>query len=224
MPSIIVLMGPQGAGKGTQAQILAETFRLPIVATGDILRDIAQGDTDLGIQVRQVQAAGQLVSDDILAEVVNNRLSEPDCKNGCILDGFPRTLPQAHLLESIATALGHRIIVIEIVIKRELLRRRLAGRRTCSKCNTTYHIEFRPSKKEGVCDLDGAPLFTRSDDNEQAIAQRLALYDEKTQPLLEYYSTTGRLFRVDGAASLEEVSSSVSEIVRRLSGHVADVR
>jgi adenylate kinase len=205
MPDIIVLMGPQGAGKGTQAQMLAERFRLPLVATGDMLREIALTDGPLGLQLRSVQAAGQLVSDDILAEVVKTRLSQSDCERGCILDGFPRTLPQARLLESISEELGHLIHVISIEVPRELLFKRLSGRRTCSSCGAIYHLEFKPSQTEGVCDLDGQPLFTRSDDHEESIARRLALYDEKTRPLLDHYAQSGRLKKVDGTGKPVDV-------------------
>jgi adenylate kinase len=215
MPSIFVLMGPQGAGKGTQAQLLAESFHLPIVATGDMLRDIALTDTPLGHQVREVQAAGQLVSDDILAEVVKARLTECDCDGGCILDGFPRTLPQARLLERIAQSRGHRICVVKIDVPRELLFKRLTGRRTCTACGAIYHVEFKPSRQDGICDLDGQPLFTRSDDYPEAIENRLALYDEKTRPLLDYYAESDRLCKVDGTGALGEVFERIAGIVRR---------
>ena len=213
MANIIVLMGPQGAGKGTQAQMVAERFGLPIVATGDMLRDVARTETDLGHQVRELQATGQLVPDEILAEVVNNRTSQIDCCQGYILDGFPRTLPQARLLERIAQSQGYKILVIKIDVDRELLYRRLTGRRTCTKCGAIYHTEFLPSKQEGVCDLDGQALFTRSDDNEEAIQQRLALYDEKTRPLLDYYGGSGRLIKVDGTGTPEEVFDRISEVI-----------
>jgi adenylate kinase len=215
MPDITVLMGPQGAGKGTQAHLLAERLKLPLVATGDILREMAQSDEPLGLQVRKVQAAGQLVSDDILAEVVKTRLSRPDCGGGCVLDGFPRTLPQVRLLETIAENLGHQITVISIEVPRELLFKRLAGRRTCSTCGAIYNVYFKPSKVEGVCDLDGHPLFTRSDDNEEAIAQRLALYDEKTRPLLAYYAESGRLYKIDGTGAPEDVFDRIVGILGR---------
>jgi adenylate kinase len=204
MPDIIVLMGPQGAGKGTQAQLLTERNGLSLVSTGDILREIALSDSPLGLQVRGVQAAGQLVSDDILAEVVKTRLST-ECERGCILDGFPRTLPQVRLLESIAAELGHQITVISIEAPRESLAKRLAGRQTCSACGAIYNIYFKPSAQEGICDLDGHALFTRSDDNVESIAQRLALYDEKTRPLLDYYAKSGRLKKVDGLGTPEDV-------------------
>ena len=215
MPDITVLMGPQGAGKGTQAHLLAERLKLPLVATGDILREMAHSDEPLGLQVRKVQAAGQLVSDDILAEVVKSRLSRPDCGGGCVLDGFPRTLPQVTLLETIAEQLGHQIKVISIEVPRELLFKRLAGRRTCSACGAIYHVDRMPSAVEGVCDVDGQPLFTRSDDNEEAITQRLALYDEKTRPLLDHYAGSGRLHKIDGTGAPEDVFGRIVSILAR---------
>ena len=222
MPNIIVLMGPQGAGKGTQAQMLAERFNLPIVATGDMLRDVARTQTDLGHQVRELQAAGQLVPDNILAEVVSNRTNQINCCSGYILDGFPRTLPQAKLLERIAQSQGYNILVIKIDVDRDLLYKRLAGRRTCSSCGAIYHKDFLPSKQEGVCDLDGQALFTRSDDNEESIRQRLALYDEKTRPLLDYYGESGRLVKVDGTGTPEKVFDQISEAVSTSDRQISD--
>ncbi|MCI0489982.1 MAG: adenylate kinase [Blastocatellia bacterium] len=213
MAKIIVLMGAQGAGKGTQAKRLAESLGIPIVATGDMLRATAEEDTPLGRQIRDIQAAGRLVSDSVMAEVVSRRTIRDDCIDGYILDGFPRTLPQARLLEEIAADQGHQICVIEISVPRELLLKRLAGRRTCSSCSTTYNIYFKPSKREGICDLDGKPLFKRSDDNEEAIAKRLALYEEMTLPLLDYYAELDYLHRVEGDAPPEEVSERIAEIV-----------
>lgn len=214
MPNIIVLMGPQGAGKGTQAQMLAEQFGLPIVATGDILREVARADTALGHQVRELQASGQLVPDEILAQVVSDSTCEPNCGEGYILDGFPRTPAQTRLLERIAQTQGHRINVLKIDVPRELLLKRLNGRRTCTVCGSIYNTHSKPSKREGVCDLDGQPLFTRSDDNEEAIAKRLELYDEKTRPLLDYYKDTGRLHTIDGTGSPEEVHERIAEVLR----------
>lgn len=208
-------MGPQGAGKGTQAQMVSERFGLPIVATGDMLRDVARTETSLGHQVREILSSGQLVSDDVLAEVVKNRTSQEDCRDGYILDGFPRTLPQAHLLEDIARGQGHRIVVIKLSILRELLYKRLTGRRQCPACGTLYNVFFKPPNETGVCDLDGQPLVTRSDDNEEAIAKRLALYDEKTKPLVDYYNESGRVCRVDGTGTPDEVFSRIAGIVQR---------
>jgi adenylate kinase len=209
MPTIIVLMGPQGAGKGTQAKKVADRFGLPVVATGEMLREVGGSDTELGRRVKAVQESGQLVSDDILADVVNERTELPDCRGGYILDGFPRTLPQAQLLDSIAERQSHRVTVVSIEVPRDLLYRRLTGRRTCTACGTIYNVHSKPSKVEGICDLCGNTLFTRADDNEEAIAKRLALYDEKTKPILDFYSETGRLKVVDGGATPEEVFERV---------------
>jgi adenylate kinase len=221
MSNIYVLMGPQGAGKGTQAQLLADRFGLPIVATGDILREIAAAPTALGEHVKAVLASGELVSDDILAEVIKERLCLNDCIGGCILDGFPRTLPQAQLLEKIAQEDGNRIVVIKIDVPRELLLRRLTGRRICKRCNSIYHMEFKPPKHDEVCDLDGEPLSRRADDNVEAIQQRLQLYLEKTKPLLDYYEASSRLYRVDGTGTPENVFGRISEVVARESNSSA---
>ncbi|HKP14377.1 MAG TPA: adenylate kinase [Blastocatellia bacterium] len=215
MSNIYVLMGPQGAGKGTQAKLLADRLGLPIVATGDILREIGREDTPLGHHVKEVLASGELVSDDILAEVIKSRICKPDCTTGCILDGFPRTLPQARLLEMIAQEGGSRIVVIKIDVPKELLLRRLTGRRICKRCNSIYHVEFKPPKQDEVCDLDGEPLFTRPDDNIEAIQQRLQLYVDKTKPLLDYYGETGRLHRVDGTGTPENVFGRIADIVAK---------
>jgi adenylate kinase len=217
MPDIIVLMGPQGAGKGTQARMLAEKLSLPIIATGDILREVARADTDLGHVVRDTQAAGRLVSDEILAKIVSRRIAEGDCEQGCILDGFPRTLPQAKLLDSISAGQGSRIIVIDIDVPRDLLKKRLTGRRMCPVCGSIYNIYFKPPAKEGICDLDGGALVIRSDDTEEAIEKRLAQYDEKTRPLLAYYRERGSLFTVDGTDHPEQVSANIAGIIERLS-------
>ena len=215
MSNLYVLMGPQGAGKGTQAQLLADRFGLPIVATGDILREYAKDETPLGQHVKEVLATGELVGDDILAEIIKDRLCLNDCVGGCILDGFPRTLPQAQLLEKIAQGDGNRLVVIKIDVPRELLLRRLTGRRICKRCNSIYHMEFKPPKLDELCDLDGEPLVTRPDDTIEAIQQRLQLYQEKTKPLLDYYEGSKRLYRVDGTGTPEAVFSRIADVVSK---------
>ena len=212
MSQIIVLMGPQGAGKGTQGQKLAGILNMPIVGTGDMLREVAKSGSLLGHQVKQIQEAGQLVSDDILRQVVKERTIKDDCSRGYILDGFPRTITQAEMLEEIAQAQGHTVLAVNIDAPRELLWKRLTGRRTCTQCGEIYNIYYMPSEREGVCDKDGASLYARSDDNEEAISKRLSLYDEKTKPILDYYRRSGRLHDIDGAGTPEEVFGKIAPL------------
>ena len=211
------MLGAPGAGKGTQAAQIARARGIPKISTGDILREAEHNHTEIGKRASAIMARGELVSDDILAEVIKNRLCLNDCVGGCILDGFPRTLPQASLLEKIAQEDGNRIVVIKIDVPRELLLRRLTGRRICKRCNSIYHMEFKPPKHDEVCDLDGEPLMTRPDDTIEAIQQRLQLYQEKTRPLLEYYEASNRLQRVDGTGTPETVFNRLAEIVESAS-------
>jgi len=210
---IVVLIGPQGAGKGTQAQMLSEKLGLPIIATGEILRKVAEEETDIGREVREIQKSGNLVPDEILAQIVRDRIASSDRDNGCILDGFPRTLPQARLLEELAESRGDKIFAIKISVPRDMLWKRLAGRRTCASCGATYNVYLKPSKEEGVCDLDRGGLVIRDDDRPEAIEQRLALYDEKTRPILEYYKASSRLYEVDGTADPQEVFRRINSVL-----------
>lgn len=194
--------------------MLAEKFSLPIVATGEILRAVARSDSPLSQQIREIQEAGQLVSDEILAEVITDRTNQEDCRNGCLLDGFPRTMPQAELLEDIAKKQGHQITTISIDVPRDLLFKRLAGRLNCS-AGHLYNLYFKPPKQEGVCDIDGSELYQRSDDKPEAIAKRLAEYDAKTKPILNYYADSGRLREVDGTGTPEEVFQKIARIVAK---------
>lgn len=189
--------------------MLSEKLSLPIIATGEILRKVAEEDTPLGLRVRETQKSGNLVRDEILAQIVRDRIALGDCDSGCILDGFPRTLPQAGLLEELAKLRGDRIVALQISVPREMLWKRLAGRRTCSSCGATYNVYLKPSKADGVCDLDQGTLAVRDDDSPEAIEQRLALYDEKTKPIVEYYKQSGRLHEVDGTGDPMDVFSRI---------------
>ena len=213
MGKIIVMVGAPGAGKGTQARLLAEHFGYPQISTGEILREMALADTPLGREIRELQASGRLVSDDTLAQVILARTSQPDCANGYILDGFPRTRKQAEMLEELARKQGKKVVLVRVVVSDEALMKRLTGRRNCPCCGEIYNIYFRPPRQEGVCDLDGTPLAQRSDDNAGAVGTRLAAYEESTAPLIEFYRAGGRLVEIDGELPVEKVFQKVITII-----------
>ena len=214
-PRIIVLLGPQGAGKGTQARLLSEYLYVPHISTGDLLRELSHQDTPLGRQVASFVHDGKLVSDDILAEVVRERTEREDCRNGYMLDGYPRTMPQVENLEVLAKEQQKDILVINVYAPRDVLLHRLSGRLTCRNCSAVYNTNSRPPKFDTVCDLDGGELFQRNDDNPESIAERLRLYDKNTAPLIEYYRGTDRLFEVDGGREVEAVLDELRQIVNK---------
>jgi adenylate kinase len=205
MPKIIVMIGPPGVGKGTQSRLLAEHFHLPQISTGDILREMARMETRLGLQIKAALAAGQLISDEVLASVILTRTTQPDCKNGYILDGYPRTLVQARMLEKLARGQDKEVCLVSIVVPREALMRRLTGRRTCSNCGEIYNIYLRPPKQDGVCDACGHMLTHRADDNAETVGARLAAYETATAPLIDFYRQGGRLIELNGERSVDEV-------------------
>jgi adenylate kinase len=213
MSKIIVMIGAPGAGKGTQSRLLSEKYGYPQISTGDILREMAQADTPLGREIKETMASGSLVSDEILGKVILERTSKPDCVNGYILDGFPRTLNQAYLLEELAEKQRKRIFLVRVAVSEESLFKRLTGRRTCTKCGEIYNIYFRPPVKEGVCDLDGAPLQQRADDNPESVSRRFEEYRRSTAPLIGYYSRSGRLIEVDGELPVEEIFKKLSAVI-----------
>jgi len=209
MSKIIVMMGAPGAGKGTQARLLAEKCGFPHISTGDILREMARAETPLGREIKATMAAGGFVSDEVLATVILTRTSQPDCSNGYVLDGYPRTLNQAQLLDEIARRQNKQLRIFKVVIPRESLMKRQTGRRTCTQCGEIYNIYFRPPQREGVCDLDGAPLGRRADDNPETVSERLESYDRLTSPLVDYYRQHGRLVELNGDRSVEEIFSEL---------------
>ncbi len=209
MEKIVVMIGPPGVGKGTQARLLAENYRIPQISTGDILREMARYETKLGLEIKAMQASGQLVSDEILSSVIQMRTSQPDCQQGYILDGYPRTSSQARTLEKLARGQNKEIRLVSIAVSRNELMKRLTGRRTCLKCNEIYNLYFRPSQQEGVCDLCGGSLMQRADDNEATVSKRLKDYEQMTAPLIEYFGESGRLVNVNGERSVPEVFAEI---------------
>lgn len=209
----IVLFGPPGSGKGTQAKMLAERYGIPHISTGDILREHLKNKTKLGLEAKVYMDRGSLVLDDILIGIIKDRLLQPDCASGFLLDGYPRTIPQADALSVILTELGKKLdVVLNIAVPDEELIKRLAGRRMCS-CGASYHILFNPPKREGICDRCGKPLYQRDDDREEAIMNRLEVYKQQTQPLIEYYTNEDLMMTVPGAASITAVFEEICRLL-----------
>ena len=209
MGKIFVLIGPPGAGKGTQARLLQERRGLPQISTGDMFREMKSLDTPLAREVQAIMAAGTLVPDDVTFRMVEDRTSRPDS-----VDGYPRTAVQAEQLEGLAKAQGHELHAIEVDMPREELMRRLTGRRSCPVCGEIYNIYSKPPTSDNVCDNHpDAELVHRADDNEESVATRLATYDEQTKPLLEYYEKSGRLKKVDGSGTVEGIYSELEKLI-----------
>ena len=209
MQKIVVMIGPPGVGKGTQSRLLAEQYHIPQISTGDILREMARYETKLGLEIKGMQASGQLVSDEILSSVIQMRTSQPDCQHGYILDGYPRTSSQARTLEKLARGQGKEIRLVSITVSRDGLLKRLTGRRTCTKCNEIYNLYFRPPQQSDVCDLCGGALMHRADDNEETVSRRLVAYEQMTAPLIEYFGESGRLVNVNGERAVAEVFAEI---------------
>jgi adenylate kinase len=214
----LILLGPPGSGKVTQGERLQEDFRLPYYATGDILRAAVKEGTEVGKQAEEYMGRGDLVPDEVIIGVIAERLQGEEASDGFILDGFPRTVPQAEALNAKMKELGRELTaVILIEVPEEEILRRLGGRRTCSENPShIYHVEFDPPKQEGVCDIDGAKLIVRDDDKPDVIRNRLAQYREKTEPLIDYYDERGILNRVDGKRSPDEVEERIHGIIATL--------
>jgi adenylate kinase len=214
MSKIIVLMGAPGAGKGTQARLLHERLKLPQISTGDMFRALKEAQTPLAAEVRALMAAGKLVPDDVTIRVVQERTAQDDCREGYILDGFPRTPAQAAMLEILAAEQRKKIQAIEIEVPRELLAKRMVGRRNCPVCGEIYNIYFKPPINDTVCDLHPeTQLNHRADDNPGVVQARLTTYEEQTRPLLDYYKAAGLLHVVDGTREPETIYNEIVEIV-----------
>jgi adenylate kinase len=214
----LILLGPPGSGKGTQGERLQEDFRLPYYATGDILRAAVKEGTEVGREAKEYMDRGDLVPDEVIIGVIAERLQEGEASDGFILDGFPRTVPQAEALDAKMSELRREMTaVILIEVPEEEILRRLGGRRTCSENPShIYHVEFDPPKQDGVCDIDGADLVVRDDDQPEVIKNRLEQYREKTEPLIDYYEERGILNGVDGKQSPDEVEERIHGIIATL--------
>ncbi|MFZ2410088.1 MAG: adenylate kinase [Candidatus Methanoperedens sp.] len=211
----IILLGPPGAGKGTQAKKISEYFSLPHISTGDILRENISNNTSLGLKAKSYMSRGELVPDELLITIVKDRLSRKDCSEGFMLDGYPRTIPQADALQMILTESGKKLdAVLNISVGDEELVKRLSGRRMC-KCGASYHVSFNPPKKDGVCDACKEKLYQRDDDKAEAVQNRLDVYKKQTQPLIDYYDKKGVLRTIDGENDIPRIFEDVKEVLEQ---------
>ena len=210
----IVMLGAPGAGKGTQAQMMAEKFGLPHISTGDIFRANIKNGTELGKKAKAFMDAGKLVPDELTVEILLDRVKADDCAKGYILDGFPRTIPQAEVLSDTLAKTGEKIdYAINVDVPDANIVKRMSGRRSCPKCGASYHIEKKKKKKEGVCDNCGSDLIQRADDNPETVQNRLTVYHEQTQPLIDFYEKKGALRTVDGTKEMKEVFQEITKIL-----------
>ena len=215
MPQFYVLLGPPGAGKGTQAAIIAEKCGIPHISSGNIFRENLQNNTDLGKQARVYMDKGELVPDGITIGMVENRLSQPDCKDGALLDGYPRTPTQAQALNEFLKKNGNEINAVPFInVPSNDLVERLSGRWTCKAEGHVYHLKNKPPKQANICDIDGSALYQREDDKRETVEQRIKVYVEQTAPLIAFYKKDGLLFEVDGALPIEQVTDKLLEIVK----------
>ena len=210
----IILVGPPGAGKGTQAEKIVAKYNVAHISTGDILRSNVKAGTELGKKAKSFMDAGALVPDDVIVGMMRGRLAEDDCKNGFILDGFPRTVPQAEALDSLLAEMGIKLDgVILLDVDDDTVVERLCGRRMCKKCGRIFHVSFKPSSKGDLCDECGGELYQRDDDKEEVIRQRLAVYHSQTAPLVDYYGKAGLLLRVPGAEAGDKVLGHIEAML-----------
>ncbi len=210
----LILLGPPGAGKGTQAVKIVEKYKVPHISTGDIFRANIKNGTELGKKAKEYMDKGELVPDDLVCEIATSRLLEDDCKDGFLLDGFPRTVYQAEKLDEFLAKHGKKVDkVLDIAVGKEELMTRLTGRRVCKACGATYHVTNIPPKKEGICDKCGGELMQRADDTEETVANRIEVYNSQTMPLVEYYEKAGNIAHIDGAIGLENVFNHIVSVL-----------
>ncbi len=211
---IIVMLGAPGAGKGTQAAAISEKYGLPHISTGDIFRSNIKNGTELGKKAKSYMDQGKLVPDELTVQLLLDRVAKEDCKEGYILDGFPRTIPQAEVLTQALAKDGQKVdFALNVDVPDENIVRRMSGRRSCPKCGASYHIEFIPPKKEGICDVCGTALIQREDDKPETVKNRLSVYHEQTQPLIAYYEKAGVLHTVDGTKDKDDVFADIASIL-----------
>lgn len=212
----IILLGAPGAGKGTQAKKISEKFSIPQISTGDILRQAVKDGTELGKQAKEIMSRGELVSDDIVCGIVAERLDQPDCRPGFILDGFPRTIPQAEKLDDILNGMKRDIEhVVNLDLEDEEVVRRLTGRRTCPACGAMYHVIFNAPATENVCDKCGGELTIRADDTEDVVRDRLKVYRDQTSPLIRFYGSRPVFHTIEGTGSIEDIFNRILEVLNR---------
>ena len=210
----LILLGAPGAGKGTQAEIISKKLNIPSISTGNILREAIKNGTATGLKAKSFMDAGKLVPDDVIIGIVSERVAEPDCANGFILDGVPRTIPQAEALTEALAKKGEAIdFAIDVDVPDEKIVTRMAGRRACVKCGMTYHIVYAAPKKEGICDKCGAELILRDDDKPETVTKRLSVYHEQTRPLISFYADKHVLYTVDGTQNMEQVFEAITKIL-----------
>ncbi|WP_458700325.1 adenylate kinase [Sulfurospirillum sp. 1307] len=212
----LMVFGAPGAGKGTQAKYLIEKYGIPQISTGDILRAAIADNTSMGLEAKKYMDEGKLVPDSTIIGIIKDRLSQDDCKKGFILDGFPRTLPQAKALDELMNELGIKLDkVISLDVPDELIVGRITGRRVCKDCGASFHVEFNPSKKENICDYCGGELIVRKDDNAETVKSRLEAYHAQTAPLFDFYKQKGVMVEIDGTKDVEEVTKDMFEAIEK---------
>jgi adenylate kinase len=217
---IVVLLGPPGVGKGTQGILISEYLHVPLISTGDLLRNEVREQTDLGKTAKAFMDRGELVSDDLIIDMIKKRIKREDYAGGFILDGFPRTLSQAESLENMFSQNNLQLDVVFLFdVSKEEIVKRLTGRRVCDKCGTVYHVSYNQPLREGICDKCGGSLIKRDDDNEETVRRRIEVYRNSTAPLINFYKKQDKLYTIDGAGKVDRIFKKVKDILKRFNGH-----